>query len=136
MSATPGVRQHDAPGRTRREIVERPPRSSSEGAMSYLAVVTTVDSRERALAMAHALVQRKLAACVQLSAIESVYPWNGAITQDREVRVLCKTTTARYDDIVAVIKALHSYELPAVHAIALDHVEAAYADWITVNTAP
>jgi len=104
--------------------------------MSYLAVVTTVDSRERALAIAHALVERKLAACVQLSNIESVYSWKGAITQDREVRVLCKTTSARCDDIVAAIKALHSYELPAIHAIALDKVEAAYGAWITANTTP
>ncbi|MBM3908337.1 MAG: divalent-cation tolerance protein CutA [Gemmatimonadetes bacterium] len=104
--------------------------------MTYIAVVTTIDSRDRALAIAHALVERKLAACVQLSDIESVYRWNGTVQQDREIRVLCKTTTARYTDVEATIKELHTYDVPAIHAIAFDQVERAYGTWIEAETTP
>ena len=102
--------------------------------MSFLAVVTTIDSREQALVIAHALVERRLAACVQLSDIESVYMWNGQVRQEREVRVLCKTTSERCAEVEAAIKALHTYELPAIHAVALDRVDTAYAEWIGEQT--
>jgi periplasmic divalent cation tolerance protein len=102
--------------------------------VTFLAVVTTIDSRERALALAHALVERRLAACVQLSDIESVYRWDGVVRQDREVRLLCKTTGARYAEVESAIRELHSYELPAIHAVALDQVESAYGAWIDANT--
>ena len=104
--------------------------------MTYLAVVTTIDSRDRALAIARALVERRLAACVQLSEIESVYRWQGSIQQDREIRVLCKTTGERYAAVEAAIRELHPYELPAIHAVALDQVERAYGAWIAEEISP
>jgi periplasmic divalent cation tolerance protein len=102
--------------------------------MTFIAVVTTIGSRDRALAIAHALVERQLAACVQLSEIESVYRWNGAVQQDREIRILCKTTSVRYAAVEAAIKELHTYDVPAIHAIALDQVEPAYGAWIEGET--
>jgi periplasmic divalent cation tolerance protein len=104
--------------------------------MTFIAVVTTIDSRDRALAIAHALVERQLAACVQLSDIESVYRWQGAVQQEREVRILCKTTAERYAAVEAAIKELHTYDVPAIHAIALDQVEPAYGAWIEGETTP
>jgi len=101
--------------------------------MDAIAVITTVGSRAEAQAMARALVERKLAACAQIDAIESFYRWDGAIQNEPEFRVTCKTTDARYAAVEAAIRELHSYQLPAIHAVALSHIYAPYAQWIRDN---
>ena len=95
-----------------------------------IAVVTTVASRDEARKLALALVERKLVACAQISAIESIYPWKGVVQEEPEFRLLLKTTEARYAAIEAAIRELHPYDLPAIHAFAFEHVDAAYAAWI------
>lgn len=95
-----------------------------------IAVVTTLPTREQALGMARALVERRLAACAQIDTIESIYRWQGTIEHEGEFRLLLKTLAARYDDVVQAIRERHSYELPAIHALALDPIEPAYAQWI------
>jgi periplasmic divalent cation tolerance protein len=98
--------------------------------VTLIAVVTTVGDRETALRIAHALVERRLAACVQLSAIDSVYRWDGAVHQDPEVRLVIKTVEARYDEVERAIRELHPYALPQVVAVALDRALPAYAQWV------
>ena len=102
--------------------------------MNIIAVLTTIDSAERARAIADALVQRKLAACVQISEIDSVYSWQGAIQNDREYRVVAKTVDARYAEVEAAIRELHSYDLPAIYAVELAEVFPPYADWVADNS--
>jgi periplasmic divalent cation tolerance protein len=99
-------------------------------AVTPIAVVTTVASRAEAQAMAHALVERRLAACAQISDIESVYRWQGEVQQGTECRIVFKTTRERYAQVEQMIRQLHSYELPAIHALAFDAVHAPYAAWI------
>jgi periplasmic divalent cation tolerance protein len=94
------------------------------------AVHTTVATREAAHRIAHALVRRKLAACVQIEAIESVYIWQGAVQQEPEFRLQCKTTGARCAAVHAVILELHPYDLPAIHSVVLADVHPPYAAWI------
>ena len=101
--------------------------------MKPIAVVTTVAKREDALRLAHTLVERKLAACAQISQIESIYSWKGAVQQEPEFRILLKTTDERYELVESTIRDLHSYELPAIHAFAFEHVYPAYATWIAEN---
>ena len=95
-----------------------------------IAVVTTVATREQAQALARALVELRLAACVQISAIESVYRWEGAVQSEPEFRLLCKTTAACWPAIEAAICARHGYALPQICAFALDPVNASYAAWV------
>lgn len=102
--------------------------------MTAIAVVTTVASRKEAHAMALALVEARLAACAQISRIESVYAWKGQIEHGKEYRVLFKTTDAHYDAVESAIRGLHSYELPAIHAFAFERISAPYADWIESST--
>jgi periplasmic divalent cation tolerance protein len=104
--------------------------------MKPVAVVTTVATREQARALARALVERRLAACAQISEIESFYTWQGSVQHDPEFRVLFKTTAERYEAVEAAIRELHAYELPAIHAYAFDRVYAPYAEWIGQGTAP
>ncbi len=102
--------------------------------MNLIAVVTTVGSLEEARTIATALVERRLAACAQISQIESVYRWKGEIQHDPEFRVLFKTTAAHYQDVEEAIRSMHSYELPAIHAFAIEHVYAPYGAWVEENT--
>ena len=101
--------------------------------MKPIAVVTTVAGKKEARALARALVEARLAACAQISRIESVYAWKGAIERSKEYRVLFKTTEQSYPAVENAIRKLHSYKLPAIHAFAFEHVYSAYAEWITEN---
>lgn len=103
--------------------------------MTAIAVVTTVGSKKEARSIALALVEAKLVACAQISKIDSVYAWKGAIEHGKEYRILLKTTEARYDAVERAIRDLHSYELPAIHAFAFAHVSHAYGDWIEASVA-
>lgn len=98
--------------------------------MKLLAVYTTVGSLEAARTIARALVERRLAACTQISEIESFYSWQGAVQNDREFRLLAKITEARYAEVEQAIRDLHPYELPAIHAVAIERVHEAYAAWV------
>ncbi len=99
-------------------------------------VVTTVGSADEARALARAMVERRLAACAQISAIDSVYRWQGRIEQAPEYRVLFKTRAECCAELEAAIRAMHSYELPAIHAIATAQAYAPYAEWVDASTRP
>jgi periplasmic divalent cation tolerance protein len=101
--------------------------------MKHLAVITTVASQAEAQSMARVIVERKLAACAQISEIESFYTWNGALQNEKEFRVLFKTTDERYQAVEDAIRELHSYELPAIHAVPFERIYAAYGEWIAAN---
>jgi periplasmic divalent cation tolerance protein len=104
--------------------------------MKLLAVTTTVASIDAARRMARTLVEKKLAACAQVEEIESFYAWQGALANEREFRILFKTTGARVAEVEAAIRALHDYALPAIHAVALEHVDPAYGRWIEEGCTP
>ena len=104
--------------------------------MKLLAVTTTVSSADAARRMARALVERKLAACAQIGEIESFYSWQGAVANEREFRILFKTTEARWPAVEAAIRELHDYELPAIHAVLLEQVHAPYGRWIEEGCSP
>ena len=103
--------------------------------MTAIAVVTTVGSKKEARRMAYALVDAKLAACAQISKIDSVYAWKGKIESGKEYRVLLKTVEAHYSAVERAILDLHSYELPAIHAFPFEHISPLYADWIEASVA-
>ena len=98
--------------------------------MKLLAVFTTVASREQAQSIATPLVERKLVACAQISEIESVYSWKGAVQYEREFQLLLKTTPNKYQAVESAIRELHAYELPAIFAIEVEHSYEPYAAWV------
>ena len=102
--------------------------------MKTIAVLTTTDTLEEARAIASALVERKLAACAQISTIESVYTWQGATQNDQEYRLMVKTVASRYPDVEAAIREIHSYDLPAVYAFEMSQIFSPYADWVAENS--
>ena len=99
-----------------------------------IAVVTTTASRADAQRLAEALIGRRLAACAQISAIESIYRWQGEMHREAEFRLLLKTTRDRYDALEQAIRELHGYQLPAIYALAAEPIEARYAEWLRSET--
>lgn len=89
-----------------------------------------VGTRDEGVAIAAALVEARLAACVQLMPIDSVYRWEGAITRSAEVMLHAKTTRACLGAAEALIRARHSYALPEVIAVPVVGGSADYLDWV------
>ncbi|MBL8808562.1 MAG: divalent-cation tolerance protein CutA [Planctomycetaceae bacterium] len=101
-----------------------------------IAVYTTVATEDAAQKMAHEAVRQKLAACVQIDPIKSVYEWQGQIHSDPEYRVLFKTTRAAYSALENLIRSLHSYELPAIFAVPVELASHDYRQWVNENVRP
>jgi periplasmic divalent cation tolerance protein len=94
-------------------------------------VLVTAPDREAAVRIAHALVEERLAACVNLvPAVHSVYRWKDAVEEDDEVLLLVKTCHGRTAALAERIRALHPYELPEVLALEASGGSAAYLDWV------
>jgi periplasmic divalent cation tolerance protein len=90
-------------------------------------VLTTAGSREEAEKIAHALVERRLAACVNLvGPIHSVYRWQGKVETAPEFLLIVKTTAQRFDAVASAIRELHSYELPECIQVAIEAGSAEY----------
>lgn len=98
---------------------------------------TTTDSRAAARRIARALVDRRLAACVQIvGPIESTYRWQGRIETSREWLCLIKTTRARLREVVAAVEMLHSYDTPEIIALPIDGGSRRYLDWLAASVRP
>jgi periplasmic divalent cation tolerance protein len=98
----------------------------------YLQVLTTTGSEEEAERISSALLERRLAACVQvLGPISSRYRWRGEIEQAREWLCLAKTEASRYPELEAAIRELHSYDEPEIVATPIVAGSAGYLDWIS-----
>jgi periplasmic divalent cation tolerance protein len=105
--------------------------------VSVLVVLTNVPDRATAERLARTLVERRLAACVNLLApCRSFYRWEGAVQQDEEIPLLIKTTRARYPALEAAIGGAHPAELPEIIAVQVECGLAAYLDWVDAETTP
>lgn len=96
----------------------------------YGIVLVTAGSQEEAKTIARTLVETRLAACVSLLPIQSVYTWNGEIQSDDEWQLLIKTDLAKFSALEAQIKELHSYEVPEIVALPIVAGSTAYLNWI------
>lgn len=100
-----------------------------------LLVITNLPDLASAQKLAHALVEQRLAACVNLlPAVQSVYRWNNAVEEAAEVMLMIKTTMTRYATLEQAIQALHPYELPEVIALPVSAGLPAYLGWIAQET--
>jgi periplasmic divalent cation tolerance protein len=99
-------------------------------------VLVTASSQTEAQAIARALVQEKLAACVSITAIESVYRWQDQLHQEPEWQLVIKTDLAYYPALEARIQALHSYAVPEIIALPIVAGAQPYLAWIAEQTQP
>jgi periplasmic divalent cation tolerance protein len=100
----------------------------------YVQVLTTIGSEEEAGWLARLLVERRLAACVQVSGpITSRYRWEGGAQTEQEWQCLAKTTRAAYDEVEAAIREVHSYDEPEIIATPIVAGSPGYLAWIDEN---
>ncbi|MCI4679362.1 divalent-cation tolerance protein CutA [Rhodoblastus acidophilus] len=96
---------------------------------AFCMVQTTIDDELRAHDIAEALIEQKLAACVQIAPVTSVYVWKGAPASEKEFLISAKARTADFAAVAAAIRELHSYETPEIIALPILTGDAAYLDW-------
>ncbi|NKI71666.1 divalent cation tolerance protein CutA [Collimonas pratensis] len=100
-----------------------------------LLILTSLPDLASAQALARQLVERKLAACVNLlPAMQSVYRWQGQVEQAFETTLLIKTAAHRYAELESAIKAAHPYAVPEIIALPIVAGLPAYLNWITAET--
>lgn len=103
--------------------------------MSVLLVLTNLPDHEAAVALARTVVERRLAACVNvLGECTSVYRWQGKIEEAAEVPVLIKTSADAYPALERSLRELHPYELPEIVAVPLAHGLPDYLGWVLAET--
>ncbi|MDR0234570.1 MAG: divalent-cation tolerance protein CutA [Zoogloeaceae bacterium] len=101
-----------------------------------LLVLVTMPDRESAGRLAAALVENRLAACVNLlSPCHSVYRWQGRVERADEIPMLIKTGKERYPALEAFVRAHHPYELPEIIALPLAEGLPPYLDWVAAMSA-
>jgi periplasmic divalent cation tolerance protein len=103
--------------------------------MSTLLVLTNLPERAAAERLADLLVEKRLAACVNILApCRSVYRWQGAVRHDEEHPMLIKTTAERYPALEQALRSGHPYELPEIIAVPIERGLPAYLQWVAAET--
>ena len=104
-------------------------------AENHIVTLCTVPDRESGERIAQALVEEKLAACVNLlPGVSSTYRWQGKVEKAEECLLIIKTGVSRFEPLKQRIKALHPYELPEIIALPIIHGSREYLNWITEST--
>jgi len=103
----------------------------------FVVVLTTFPLDQDAEAFARALVDERLAACVNvLPAMRSVYAWKGVTETADECQMVIKTTAARISALEARLKYLHPYEVPEFLVVPISAGSQAYLSWLSHSTRP
>jgi periplasmic divalent cation tolerance protein len=98
-------------------------------------VLTNLPDRAAAERLADALIEKRVAACVNILApCRSVYRWNDGVQHDEEHPVLIKTSVERYPELEQAVRAGHPYELPEIIAVPIERGLPAYLDWVAAET--
>ena len=101
-----------------------------ENGHGYCMVMTTFSDEAIGKKMIHSLIEKRLAACVQVQAIDSYYHWKGEVNQDQEKLVMIKTTSTLYSEVEAEILANHDYETPEIVQLPITAGLPDYLNWI------
>ena len=102
----------------------------AESASDKKIVLTTCGTKDEAEDIAWALVERKLAACVNIVPLTSIYRWKDDIESNPEHLLMIKTTAAAFERVRDVIKELNSYELPECIQLSIESGSEVYLKWI------
>jgi periplasmic divalent cation tolerance protein len=103
--------------------------------MDEIVVLVTVGSEGEATKIARILVEKGLAACVNIiPGIRSIFQWEGNITEEQEFLLLAKTVKQNFDQLASAVKASHSYSVPEVIALPIQQGSKEYLTWIRSMT--
>lgn len=102
--------------------------------MQYYSIYITTKDEEEARRIGKTLVEEKLAACVNIHPIKSIYRWGGGIEEEEETALLVKTKAELADEVIERVKELHSYEVPCIVSLPIEKGNPAYLEWIKEST--
>lgn len=100
----------------------------------YALLLTTIDDEEKARCLARAALEARLAACVQLTPIQSLYIWREKLCEEREILLQMKIRAADYAELAALIRARHDYETPEIIMVDIAAGDANYLAWLENTT--
>ena len=96
-----------------------------------IVVLMTAPNAGEATRIAEMLVERKLAACVQiLPPMTSIYVWKGEVQRESEILLIAKSTGAKFDELESAVRAIHSYETPEIIALPIVAGSPSYLSWL------
>ncbi|HMK42735.1 MAG TPA: divalent-cation tolerance protein CutA [Dissulfurispiraceae bacterium] len=103
--------------------------------MDYLVVYVTAPNEDEAAKIAKILIEERLAGCVNIvRSLRSIYRWQGAIEDESEVLMICKTRRTLFEALEARVKTLHSYSVPEVIALPIVAGSREYLAWLDETT--
>lgn len=97
---------------------------------NLIATMVTCGSEEEAQRIAALLIEKHLAACVNIVPVRSIYEWQGKVEDQQEWLMIIKTEKSLFNDIKTIIEANHSYETPEIIAMDISMASDDYANWI------
>jgi len=97
----------------------------------FIQVITTVTIQEDADRLARLALEKRLAACVQISPCRSTYHWQGAIEQANELRLVMKSHRDLYPELEKLILDHHPYDVPEILATPAQFCNSVYLDWLS-----
>ena len=103
---------------------------------NYSLIISTFPDKDSAKKTARLLLEQRLAACVQILPIESIYSWQGKICEDAEFILFIKTNTALFEKVAALIKSHHSYEVPEIIQLPITDGLPEYLNWLNSSCLP
>ena len=99
--------------------------------VAAIQIITTTETEADAAQIAQALVDKRLAACVQISGpIRSTYHWQGRVETSQEWKCVIKSVDTLYSAVEETIRALHSYDVPEIMASPVSHCSEPYLSWM------
>lgn len=105
--------------------------SMTGGSDGFALVLTTANTEEEAARIAETLVEKRLAACVNVvGPIRSIYRWKDAVCRDEERLLLVKTRAGLFAQVREAVRAAHSYELPEMLLVRVDDVDPKVLEWL------
>lgn len=97
----------------------------------YMQVFVTIDDELKAVEIAEKIVEKRLAACVQITGpVTSVYRWEGKLNKDKEWLLIFKSSGKLYDELEGEIKRLHTYDVPEILALPVEKGNKDYFNWL------
>ena len=104
----------------------------SQQGNDQIVVLMTAPNADEATQVAEMLVERKLAACVQiLPPMTSIYVWKGEVQRENEILLVAKSTRAKFDELEEAVRAIHSYETPEIIALPIVAGSQSYLSWLS-----
>jgi len=98
--------------------------------MPFCLITTTFPDEQSAKAIIHLLLEQKLAACIQMQAVQSFYRWEGKLCESNEQLLLIKTRSSLFHKIEALILKHHPYTTPQIIQVPIEQGSSAYLQWI------